>query len=142
MTDSPLALAVDRIGDRWTILIVDALMTGPLRFGEIERLVEGIAPTVLTKRIRQLESDGIVTGRPYSLKPVRLAYELTGPGRALADAIGLLAAWGASHSAATNGGESHGAMHRACGSPVTTRLWCSTCDRPVGHADASDNIAL
>ena len=62
--NTPLAYAVDRIGDRWTILIVDALMDGPRKFGELESGLDGIAATVLTKRLRQLETDGIVVGRP------------------------------------------------------------------------------
>ena len=69
---SPLSYAVERIGDRWTILIVDALMDGPRKFGEIETMVGGIAPTVLTKRLRQLGTDGIVVARPYSERPIRL----------------------------------------------------------------------
>ena len=95
---APLAYAVERIGDRWTILIVDALMSGPRKFGELEADVTGIAPTVLTKRLRQLDTDGIVVGRPYSERPLRFSYELTGPGRALAGAIQLLRDWGASHT--------------------------------------------
>ena len=75
---APLAYAVERIGDRWTILIVDALMSGPRKFGELEADVTGIAPTVLTKRLRQLDTDGIVVGRPYSERPLRFSYELTG----------------------------------------------------------------
>lgn len=133
---APLAYAVERIGDRWTILIVDALMTGPRRFGELEADVAGIAPTVLTKRLRQLEVDGIVVGRPYTERPLRLAYELTGPGRSLAGAIQLLRDWGASHT-----GDDGAAVHATCGTPVVTRLWCPTCDAAVDADDATENVS-
>ncbi len=134
---APLAYAVERIGDRWTILIVDALMSGPRKFGELEADVTGIAPTVLTKRLRQLDTDGIVVGRPYSERPLRFSYELTGPGRALAGAIQLLRDWGASHT-----GDEDAAMHTACGSPLITRLWCPSCETVVGDDDASENVSL
>lgn len=137
MADDPLAFAVERIGDRWTILIVDALMDGPLRFGELEETVTGIAPTVLTKRVRQLERDGIVVGTPYSERPVRLSYALTGPGRALVDAIGLLRDWGASHT-----GDERALHHATCGGALSTRLWCPTCDVAVGDRDAEENVSL
>jgi len=135
--DDPLAYAVERIGDRWTILIVDALLARPLRFGELETSVEGIAPTVLTKRVRQLERDGIVVGTPYSERPLRLAYSLTGRGRALADAISLLRDWGASHT-----GDEHALTHAVCGGPLTTRLWCASCELPVGDDAADENVSL
>src|SRR4051812_25628360 len=80
----PLDDALERIGDRWTLLVVDALLAGPRRFGELGEQVEGIAPNILTRRLRQLEADGIVVAAPYSHRPVRLSYELTGPGRDLA----------------------------------------------------------
>src|SRR5690242_15635107 len=119
MEPSPLTYAVERIGDRWTLLIVDALMPGPLKFGELETAIAGIAPTVLTKRLRQLAADGIVVARPYNDRPVRLTYELTGPGAALAGAVQLLREWGASHT-----GDDAAALHRVCGSALTTRVWC------------------
>ncbi|MFN8050735.1 MAG: helix-turn-helix domain-containing protein [Acidimicrobiales bacterium] len=141
MESSPLALAVERIGDRWTLLIVDALMAGPLKFGELEAHVtgttSGIAPTVLTKRLRQLEADGIVVGRPYTERPVRLIYELTGPGAALAGAVHLLRDWGAAVA-----GDDTPATHPACGSPLTTRLWCASCEQVVDPGEADQNIVL
>jgi DNA-binding HxlR family transcriptional regulator len=132
---TPLDDALSRIGDRWTLLVVDALMAGPLRFGELSERVDGIAPNVLSKRLKQLESDGIVLGTPYSERPVRVAYALTGLGRELAGALSLIASWGtglAEHH--------HDHHHAACGSPLVARLWCPTCDQPVDDADATGDI--
>jgi DNA-binding HxlR family transcriptional regulator len=133
---TPLEEAVSRIGDRWTLLVVQSLLEGPLRFGELSERVAGIAPNVLTKRLRQLEGDGLVIAVPYSTRPVRLAYELTGPGRDLADALALLATWGARQSG-RHDGEPH---HHACGSVLETRLWCPTCERFVDGDEAHADI--
>ena len=67
------------------------------------RRCEGIAPNVLTTRLRQLERDGLVVATPYSQRPVRLAYALTDSGRELGDAIALLSAWGAHQTGDTEG---------------------------------------
>jgi DNA-binding HxlR family transcriptional regulator len=129
--------ALLRIGDRWTLLLVDALMDRPRRFGDLSQLVDGIAPNVLTKRLRQLEADGIVHSTPYSERPVRLAYELTGPGRQLAGALALLTTWGAGLSQRD---DEH--RHADCGTALEARLWCPTCDRSVDPHEADGDIHL
>lgn len=139
---APLVAAADRIGDRWTLLVVDALRRGPLRFGELSDAVAGIAPNVLTARLRQLEADGVVRSTPYSRRPLRMEYELTGAGAELGGALALLAAWGRRQSAAASGvptGEWAPELeHRDCGTQLVTRLWCPTCDRPVDDPGADD----
>ena len=69
-----LAHALGVIGDRWTLQIVADLFDGPKRFGELADSLQGIAPNVLTSRLRQLERQGLVVATPYSQRPVRLAY--------------------------------------------------------------------
>ena len=88
---SPLERALDRVGDRWSLLIVEALLDGRRRFGELEDLVPGIAPNILTDRLRRLERVGIVRSEPYQERPTRLAYDLTADGRDLASALEI--AW-------------------------------------------------
>lgn len=132
-TDPHLDLALDRIGDRWTLLLVDALMSGPRRFNELMADVEGIAPNILTKRLRQLEIDALVVAAPYSYKPVRLAYTLTEPGRELAAALASLSAWGARQAGDTR----QLPRHAKCGTPVEPRPWCPTCNTWL-DADAPD----
>ena len=122
-----LRLALGRVGDRWTLLVVNALLAGPRRFNELQEQVAGIAPNVLAQRLRQLERDRLVVSAPYSARPVRYAYELTGQGAALAGALRLLANWGADHGGAP--GEAEPMIHQACGSAAEPRWWCPTCER-------------
>jgi DNA-binding HxlR family transcriptional regulator len=92
---SALGQALVALGDRWSLLVVDALLAGPRRFGELQAAVPGIAPNVLTARLRRLEEHGVVVAEPYSHRPLRFRYELTGRGEELAEPLRLLAAWGA-----------------------------------------------
>ena len=130
---SPLAAALDSVGDRWTLLLVEALLDGARRFGDLQEELSGIAPNVLTQRLRKLEHEGLVLAEPYSQRPPRFVYELTASGRELADALRLLADWGARHR---DGGEAP--SHAACGTHVEMRWWCPTCERPVDGDEASD----
>lgn len=134
MTDSPLAAALDTVGDRWTLLVVEALLDGPRRFGELEQELGGIAPNILTQRLRRLEGEGLVLAEPYSQRPPRFVYELTAPGRELAGALRLLADWGARQR---EGAEPP--RHQACGSPVEARWWCPTCEQPA-EGDEADGL--
>ncbi len=94
-TKNPLESALDRVGDRWSLLLVDALLVGGRRFGELREELPGLAPNILTERLRRLEREGIVVATPYSTRPPRMEYSLTGDGRDLASALRLLADWGA-----------------------------------------------
>lgn len=131
---SPLVQAVAQVGDRWTLLLVDALLGGPRRFNELAEDVPGIAPNILTQRLRHLEREGLVVARPYSERPRRSVYELTAPARQLAGAIRLLADWGA------RGRDAHpeALRHAACGSRLETLLFCPRCDRPVDDSEAAE----
>jgi DNA-binding HxlR family transcriptional regulator len=129
--DSPLAAALERVGDRWSLLLVEALLPGPRRFGELEGAVSGIAPNILADRLRRLEAERIVSATPYSERPPRFAYALTDEGAELAGALRLLADWGSRVSR-----ESEPLRHAACGTPVEARWYCPTCDRPVEGREA------
>ncbi len=95
---SPLDEAVARVGDRWTLLIVQALLDGTRRFNELQDELPGIAPNVLSQRLKHLEREAVVVSRPYSRRPPRFAYELSASGLELAGALRLLAQWGAQRS--------------------------------------------
>jgi DNA-binding HxlR family transcriptional regulator len=127
---SGLDAALERVGDRWSFLIVEALLDGPRRFNDLAAAVAGIAPNILTDRLRRLERDGVLVGQRYSQRPVRLAYELTADGRELAGVLRLLAAWG-------SGAESEGLRHTACGTALQARWYCPTCAAAVGDDEAS-----
>lgn len=117
-----LAAALEDLGDRWSLLIVDALLAGPRRFGDVARELPGIAPNVLSQRLKQLERLGIVISRPYSKRPHRVSYSLSARGRELSDVVRLLAKWGS--GAAPEGTAIH---HEACGTPLETKWYCPTC---------------
>src|SRR4029453_481345 len=74
---SPLAEAVARVGDRWSLLIVQALLSGTRGFTELLDELSGIAPNVLSQRLKHLEREALVVSRPYSRRPPRFAYELS-----------------------------------------------------------------
>jgi DNA-binding HxlR family transcriptional regulator len=127
---SPLADALDAVGDRWTLLVVAALLDGPRRFGDLQRELPRIAANVLTQRLRNLEGRRLVVAQPYSERPPRFVYELTDSGRDLAGALRQLADWGARH------GEGEPPRHEACGTPMEARWYCPTCERPVDDDEA------
>jgi DNA-binding HxlR family transcriptional regulator len=130
---SPLEAALERVGDRWSLLLVEALLAGPRRFNELGEAVPGIAPNILSDRLRRLERSGIVVATPYSRRPVRMEYALTVDGRELAGALRLLADWGAQR-----GGTGEPLRHAACGTPLEARWHCPTCDRPVSDRDTDE----
>ncbi|MEY2444546.1 MAG: hypothetical protein QOE00_1126 [Ilumatobacteraceae bacterium] len=125
-----LVHALSVIGDRWTLQVVAGLLDGPKRFGELAESLDGIAPNILTARLRQLERDGLIVATPYSQRPVRLAYALSDTGRELSGAISLLRAWGARQS-----GDTEGPVHEMCGTALETHLYCPTCERSADDVD-------
>lgn len=130
---SALAEALATVGDRWTLLLIAALLDGPRRFGELQEQVEGIAPNVLTQRLRQLERNALLVARPYSERPPRFVYELTAAGRELGGVLRLLAGWGA-----RNAEDATAPRHAACGTPMEARWWCPTCERPVSDEEGEE----
>ena len=126
MHDAALALALDQVGDRWSLLMIRALLGGPRRYGELAGDVVGIAPNVLAARLRHLEEQRLITSSLYQERPRRLAYELTTPGRELATVLGALSSWGARQH-----GLAERRLHDACGTSLTWRPWCPTCASPV-----------
>jgi DNA-binding HxlR family transcriptional regulator len=120
---TPLAEALARVGDRWTLLVVEALLAGPLRFNDLADRIPGIAASILSERLKRLERDALIVARPYSDRPPRAAYQLTAEGADLAGALRLLADWAARHADAAEA-----PRHAACGTPLQARWYCPTCD--------------
>ena len=77
---TPLAAALERVGDRWSLLLIEALLEGPRRFGELAESVQGIAPNILSERLKRLEGERIRRATPYSERPPRFPYALTDEG--------------------------------------------------------------
>jgi DNA-binding HxlR family transcriptional regulator len=128
---SALDAAMARVGDRWTLQVVEALLAGPRRFSELQEAIQGVAPNVLTSRLRRLEQQGMVVASPYSERPPRLEYRVTEAGRELAGAVLLLTSWGARQS----GPDSAGPHHGVCGTPLEARWYCPTCAVLGGETD-------
>ena len=84
---------LNRVGDKWSVLIVGLLADGPKRFSELRRTIEGISQRMLTLTLRGLERDGLVTRTVYPTIPPRVEYQLTELGRTLQKPIQSLAKW-------------------------------------------------
>src|SRR5579875_108595 len=95
--DCPTRRILDRIGDRWTVLIIGALGDGDARFSELRRRIQGISQKMLTQTLRGLERDGLVTRTVYPEVPVRVEYALTDAGRTLLEPLGALQEWAIAH---------------------------------------------
>ena len=130
MRPSPLADAVARVGDRWALLLVHALLDGPRRFNDLLDDT-GIAPNVLAARLRHLEQKGVLVATPYSRRPLRSVYQLTAAGQELAGALRLLAQWGAGRT----GDDSEPLRHHPCGTPMDARWYCPSCAAVVDEGD-------
>jgi len=94
-TACPVQRTLAVIGDKWTVLILHQLMDrGTLRFGELRRVLPGITQKVLTKQLRTLEQDGLVSRQVYAEVPPRVEYTLTDLGWTLEGVFQCMAAWG------------------------------------------------
>ncbi len=129
---TPLELALDRVGDRWSFLVIEALLDGPRRYGELSVAIVGIATNILSDRLRRLERAGIVRPTPYQERPTRLEYALTADGVELAGALRLLADWGA-----RRGSDGEILRHEPCGTPLEARWYCPTCARSIDDGEGS-----
>ena len=95
--DCPTRRILDRIGDRWTVLIVGTLGAGPARFSQLRRRIEGVSQKMLTQTLRGLERDGLVQRTVYPEVPVRVEYALTDAGRTLLEPLHALEQWSIEH---------------------------------------------
>ncbi|MGF6976214.1 DNA-binding HxlR family transcriptional regulator [Paraburkholderia sp. JPY465] len=94
-----LGQVLDRIGDKWTIMVVGVLTREPTRFNAIKRLIGGISHRMLTLTLRGLERDGLVKRTVYATVPPQVEYELTELGRSLIEPLNSLAFWAHRHRA-------------------------------------------
>jgi DNA-binding HxlR family transcriptional regulator len=91
---APDARALDLVGDKWTLLIVRDLASGPRRFVELQRVLPGISTEQLRSRLNRMVADGLLTRQRYREVPPRVDYELTARSRELLPVLGALARWG------------------------------------------------
>ncbi|MEV8180704.1 helix-turn-helix domain-containing protein [Specibacter sp. NPDC078692] len=122
--DCPTRAILDRIGDRWTVLIVGILGQGDARFSELRRRIEGISQKMLTQTLRRLERDGLVRRTVYPEVPVRVVYALTDTGRTLLEPLRALQDWSIEHlSALSAAQEAYDHIDRSR-ELAAIRLWC------------------
>ena len=88
---------LDRIADKWSLLVICVLADGVRRFGELRREIDGISQRMLTLTLRRLEREGLVTRTVFPVVPPRVDYELTALGCTLLDTIQALVAWAGEH---------------------------------------------
>jgi DNA-binding HxlR family transcriptional regulator len=84
---------LDRVGDKWSLLVIGTLRSGPLRFSELEEAVAGISQRMLTLTLKHLVEDGLVARTAYAEVPPRVEYEVTKLGRTLVPLVMALAEW-------------------------------------------------
>ena len=84
---------LSRVGDKWSMLVVMTLLDGPLHFNELKRAIRGVSQQMLSRNLRALERDGLVTRTVHVGVPVRVEYALSGLGRSLSGPVQALSAW-------------------------------------------------
>lgn len=92
--DCPIRRCAEMIGGKWTTLVIRELLPGKKRYSEIQRALPGISPKVLTARLRQLETERLVTRTVYPTIPPTAEYELTRSGRKLEEILLAMARFG------------------------------------------------
>ncbi|MCU1793885.1 winged helix-turn-helix transcriptional regulator [Pectobacterium polaris] len=92
-----IAQVLDRIGDKWTVMVVGVISGGPQRFNTILRTIGGVSHRMLTLTLRGLERDGLVTRTIYPTIPPKVEYELTELGSSLITPLKALSSWGIKH---------------------------------------------
>lgn len=93
----PTRQVLDRIADKWTVLVIRRLAGGTMRFAELRRSIGGISQKVLTSTLRGLERDGLVSRRIYASVPPRVEYTLTELGQSLCSLVAGICDWAEAH---------------------------------------------
>jgi DNA-binding HxlR family transcriptional regulator len=88
---------LDRVGDKWSVLVIVELANGPRRFRQLQRAIDGISQRMLTLTVRRLERDGLVLRTVYPTVPAQVDYRLTATGASLTHLVKALADWSLAH---------------------------------------------
>ncbi|UQN07981.1 helix-turn-helix domain-containing protein [Deinococcus sp. QL22] len=88
---------LERIGDKWTVLVIAELSPGPGRFRQLQRAVHGISQRMLTLTLRRLERDGLVSRTVVATIPPQVTYALTARGQSLTQVVQTLVTWAQAH---------------------------------------------
>jgi DNA-binding HxlR family transcriptional regulator len=128
----PVAKSLEVVGDRWTLLVVRDLLRGTKRFQDLLDSLTGIAPNILSDRLKWMEERGLVSRRLYSDRPPRAEYTLTERGRELGTVVGALAQWGTRHVY-----KRARLVHTTCGHEVRLRYECPDCGGQVKGSEVT-----
>jgi DNA-binding HxlR family transcriptional regulator len=115
--DCPTRLVLDRIADKWTVLLMGLLADGPKRFSALKREVGGISQKMLTQTLRSLEGDGLLTRTVTPTVPVTVTYALTPLGRSLSETLEAVRRWAEANIAAVLAARRRRARAAAFSSP-------------------------
>lgn len=95
--DCPTRRVLDRIADKWAVLVLGLLADGPVRFNQLRRRIGGVSQKMLSQTLRSLERDGLVHRRAIATVPVTVEYSITPLGRTLSAAVDMLRIWAETH---------------------------------------------
>jgi len=93
MADCGIRNLLDRVGDKWSLMIIDILSEGTLRYSELDHRIESISQKMLTVTLKSLETDGLINRKMYPEIPPRVEYSLTELGKTLMPSINMLKNW-------------------------------------------------
>lgn len=96
-SDCPTRKVLDRIADKWTVLLLGLLLDGPVRFNRLRRTIEGISQKMLSQTLKSLERDGLVSRKAIATVPVTVEYAITPLGQSLAATMDALRLWAETH---------------------------------------------
>lgn len=95
--DCPTRLVLDRIADKWTVLVLLLLDRQTLRFNELRRAIEGVSPKMLSHTLKTMERDGLISRKAFPTVPVTVEYAILPLGRTLAAQMDSLRLWAETH---------------------------------------------
>ncbi len=96
-SNCPTRMILDRVADKWTVLVLGLLMGGPVRFNQLRRAIEGISQKMLSQTLKSLERDGLVSRKAIATVPVTVEYAMTPLGQTLAATLDALRIWAETH---------------------------------------------
>lgn len=95
----PTRMILDRVADKWTVLILGLLAKEPMRFNRLRREIDGLSQKMLSQTLKSLERDGLITRTVFPTVPVTVEYALTPLGRTLTETVDALRNWAETHIA-------------------------------------------
>ncbi|TAK46745.1 MAG: transcriptional regulator [Xanthobacteraceae bacterium] len=96
-SDCPTRLVLDRIADKWAVLVLGLVAGGPVRFNQLRRRIGGLSQKMLSQTLKSLERDGLVSRCAIATVPVTVEYSITPLGRTLATTVDALRVWAEAH---------------------------------------------